>query len=198
LDKRLSYAFLIFSNLSQCDCSWFEFVGLLDTWDKRSWLSGNLLGSQLLSWDLLGSWFPSSLLGSGHFQSINYYKKCKWINHLTPTTNLIWYYGFTSTKKLIFWFNKLINIFIQYFLPIYSFTIDFSTHLISTHLLPATLFITIIIISKKSQFPKYHGFTSSSVNQLCWMSFPSFLFRIFLQTLLISYFFIFKYFSTIC
>lgn len=138
MDKRLTYAFLVFSNLSQCNCSGLEFMRLLDAWDKRSWLSGNLLSSQLLSWDLLGSWFPSSLLGSSHFQSINYYKKCEWINHLMPTTNLIWYYGFTSTKKLIFWFNKLINIFIHYFLHIYSSTIGFSVDTISPDLLPVT------------------------------------------------------------
>ena len=51
-DEEIS-GFLIFSDFSEGNCSGFESVGLLDTGGDGSALSGDFLGNELLSGDLL-------------------------------------------------------------------------------------------------------------------------------------------------
>ena len=65
--------FLIFSDFSQGNCSGFESVGFLDSCGDWSWFSGNLLGNQLFSGDLLGCGFSCCLFCSGHLIIIKHY-----------------------------------------------------------------------------------------------------------------------------
>ena len=64
-DEEVSWL-LIFSDFSKSDGSGFEAVGLLDTGGDGSALSGDFLGNQLFSGDLLGSGFSGGLFCSSH------------------------------------------------------------------------------------------------------------------------------------
>jgi hypothetical protein len=64
-DEKVS-GLLVFPDFPEGDCSGFEAVGLLDAGGDGCRFSGNLLGNELLSGDLLSSGFSGSLFGAGH------------------------------------------------------------------------------------------------------------------------------------
>lgn len=65
-DEELS-AFLVLSDLAECDCSWFEAMRLLDSGRQGSSLPSDLLGNKLLPWYFLRCSLPRSLFCPCHF-----------------------------------------------------------------------------------------------------------------------------------
>jgi len=68
-DEEISWL-LIFSDLSEGNCSGFEAVGLLNSGGDWSALSGDFLSNELLSGNLLGSWLSCCLFSSSHLNTI--------------------------------------------------------------------------------------------------------------------------------
>ena len=64
-DEEVSWL-LVFSDFSEGNCSGFESVGFLDTGGDGGALSGDFLGNQLFSGDLLSSALPCGLFSSSH------------------------------------------------------------------------------------------------------------------------------------